>query len=106
MANSTIASQAQSPRRILIVRLSALGDIVMASGLIPALKARFPEIAREWHPTKNRSLKPSAILATSRDIVWWRCARDATHEWRDSVRHRTRARTKCPHCPIARRMLS
>jgi heptosyltransferase-1 len=36
------------PRRILIVRLSALGDIVMASGLIPALKARHPEAQISW----------------------------------------------------------
>ncbi len=36
------------PRRILIVRLSALGDIVMASGLIPAMKARFPQAEVSW----------------------------------------------------------
>jgi heptosyltransferase-1 len=36
------------PRRILIVRLSALGDIVMASGLIPALKARYPQAEVSW----------------------------------------------------------
>jgi heptosyltransferase I len=39
---------APEPRRILVVRLSALGDIVMASGLIPALKARFPEAEISW----------------------------------------------------------
>lgn len=37
-----------TPRRILIVRLSALGDIVMASGLIPALKTRYPEAEISW----------------------------------------------------------
>ncbi len=36
------------PRRILVVRLSALGDIVMASGLIPALKVRFPQAEISW----------------------------------------------------------
>ncbi len=39
---------ADAPRRILIVRLSALGDIVMASGLIPALKTRFPDAELSW----------------------------------------------------------
>lgn len=34
--------------RILIVRLSALGDIVMASGLIPALRARWPDAHIAW----------------------------------------------------------
>jgi heptosyltransferase-1 len=46
--SAAMASQARSPRRILVVRLSALGDIVMASGLIPALKARFPEAEISW----------------------------------------------------------
>ena len=36
------------PRRILIVRLSALGDIVMSSGLIPALHKRFPQAELYW----------------------------------------------------------
>lgn len=36
------------PRRILIVRLSALGDAIMTSGLIPALHARFPNAEISW----------------------------------------------------------
>ncbi|WP_435103414.1 glycosyltransferase family 9 protein [Arhodomonas sp. AD133] len=35
-------------RRILVIRLSALGDIVMASGLIPALRARWPDAHIAW----------------------------------------------------------
>lgn len=35
-------------KRILIVRLSALGDVVMSSGLIPALRARFPDAQLSW----------------------------------------------------------
>lgn len=34
--------------RILVIRLSALGDIVMASGLIPALRARWPDAHIAW----------------------------------------------------------
>ncbi|MEY4764598.1 MAG: hypothetical protein RI907_1271 [Pseudomonadota bacterium] len=41
-------SSAQAPRRILVVRLSAIGDIVMASGLIPALRARYPQAEISW----------------------------------------------------------
>lgn len=36
------------PQRILIVRLSAIGDIVMASGLIPALRALWPGAHIAW----------------------------------------------------------
>jgi heptosyltransferase-1 len=34
--------------RILIIRLSALGDVVMASGLIPSLRARWPHAHLAW----------------------------------------------------------
>lgn len=37
-----------TPQRILIIRLSALGDVVMASGLITALQARFPQAQLSW----------------------------------------------------------
>lgn len=36
------------PRRILIVRLSALGDVIMASGLIPSLRSRYPDAHLAW----------------------------------------------------------
>lgn len=47
---STLAERAAAlhPRRILIVRLSALGDVVLSSGLIPALKQRWPEARLSW----------------------------------------------------------
>lgn len=48
MMSTPAAASGAEPRRILIVRLSALGDIVMASGLIPALKARFPQAEISW----------------------------------------------------------
>lgn len=35
-------------KRILIVRLSAIGDVVMASGLIPALRALHPDARIAW----------------------------------------------------------
>ena len=37
-----------SPERILVVRLSAIGDVVMASGLIPALRAAWPQARIDW----------------------------------------------------------
>ncbi|RZI85092.1 MAG: glycosyltransferase family 9 protein [Rubrivivax sp.] len=45
----TDQSEREPPvRRILIVRLSALGDVVMASGLVPALRARYPGAELTW----------------------------------------------------------
>jgi len=37
-----------TPRSILIIRLSAIGDIIMASGVIPCLRAAFPTATLAW----------------------------------------------------------
>ena len=39
----------------------------------------FPEIAKEWHPTKNGNLTPLNFHANSRWKAWWICKRG--HEW-------------------------
>jgi heptosyltransferase-2 len=36
------------PRRILVIRYSALGDVVLATSLLAPLRARFPEARLEW----------------------------------------------------------
>ncbi|SMF93592.1 heptosyltransferase-1 [Methylomagnum ishizawai] len=36
------------PRSILIVRLSAIGDVILASGLIPALRLAYPDARLAW----------------------------------------------------------
>lgn len=49
MTEPTPAAPAPAPaRRILIVRLSALGDVIMASGLVPALRAVYPQAHLAW----------------------------------------------------------
>lgn len=54
-----------------------------------------PDLAAEWHPTKNGELKPTAVGSGSGQIVWWRgrCG----HEWDDSPGHRSHGRG-CPLC--------
>lgn len=42
------AAAQREPRNILIIRLSALGDVVMSSGLIRAMKARYPNARLSW----------------------------------------------------------
>ena len=56
----------------------------------------YPELAKEWHPTKNGSLTPSDITAGSGKIVWWlgKCG----HEWCTVLYSRTRLNSKCPYC--------
>lgn len=54
-----------------------------------------PQLAREWHPTKNGHLTPAAVSIYSDRKVWWRCRRN--HEWPSTVANRTGGRG-CPSC--------
>ena len=39
---------ATEPKRVLIIRLSAIGDVVFASPLVAACKKRYPEAEIDW----------------------------------------------------------
>lgn len=41
-------SPAETPRRVLLIRLSAIGDVIMSSGLIPVLRAAWPHADIVW----------------------------------------------------------
>lgn len=59
------------------------------------LETLYPDVAAQWHPTKNLGLKPNQVKAKSMKMVWWICEKG--HEWKDSVYHRTSGRG-CPYC--------
>ena len=63
------------------------------------LSVLYPEISKEWHPTKNRNLTPDGISYGSRKKAWWLCS-DCEHEWCTSVSHRTIEKTGCPSCSL------
>ncbi len=63
-----------------------------------SLKACFPWIAAEWHPERNGRTTPADVVATSSRVGWWRCSAHEGHEWKASVRDRTRGQTTCPFC--------
>jgi predicted secreted protein len=63
-----------------------------------SLSAVAPEIARQWHPTKNGELTPHDVVFGSARAVWWRCPDDPAHAWRVPVVARTRMGRSCPHC--------
>ena len=54
-----------------------------------------PEIASEWHPSKNDALSPRNVTPGSGLRVWWRCRKG--HQWAAVVRSRTRG-SGCPRC--------
>jgi len=62
------------------------------------LLKKSPNIAKEWHPTKNGKLKPSDVVNGSSKKVWWVCFKK--HEYNTSIAHRTDKKnpTGCPFC--------
>ena len=60
------------------------------------LKTLFPDVAKEWHPTKNESLSPSEITRGSHRKIWWQCKNG--HEWQATVNGRTGESKGCPVC--------
>lgn len=61
------------------------------------LATAYPEIARDWHPTKNSELTPNRISRNSPKKVWWQC-KTCGYEWRTTVSGRTSSVSKCPMC--------
>jgi hypothetical protein len=55
-----------------------------------------PEIASEWHPTKNGELTPQRVTDVSHKKVWWLGA--CGHEWEYEVRHRVQKGKTCLFC--------
>lgn len=55
-----------------------------------------PEIAAEWHPSRNGETTPRDVSGGSHKKVWWlgKCG----HEWFAQVGSRTQNRTGCPVC--------
>ena len=62
------------------------------------LATKRPELAKEWHPTKNGDLKPTQVICrTSNKKVWWLC-QDCGYEWEAIIKDRVGRNTSCPNC--------
>ena len=64
----------------------------------------FPEIAKEWHPTKNGALTPNKILPYSDIKAHWVCA-ICGNEYQATIGHRSTG-TGCPKCGIKKSALA
>ena len=63
-----------------------------------SLATRHPEIAKEWHPTKNDQLTPLDFAPGSNKKVWWKCPKGDDHEWISTINNRIACNSKCPVC--------
>lgn len=81
-------------------RVRGAGCPVCAGKVIVAeendLKSRFPQIAAQWHPTKNGAFRPEHCPPSSNRRVWWRCP--LGHEYQAAVGARTVNGSDCPYC--------
>ena len=60
-----------------------------------SLKTLKPELAQQWHPTRNKKLTPDDVTVSSHKRIWWICNKG--HEWQSVVSHRSRGKG-CPYC--------
>ena len=63
-----------------------------------------PELAKEWHPTKNGKLTPDLFIPGSAEVVWWLCPQ-CGNEWQASIVNRTKGHG-CDVCATARRKVT
>ncbi|MFH1321471.1 MAG: zinc-ribbon domain-containing protein [Bacteroidota bacterium] len=59
------------------------------------LLTKNPELASEWHSSKNGKLKPNEVLPGSDIKAWWACPQK--HEWESRIGDRNRG-SGCPYC--------
>ena len=58
-----------------------------------------PELAKEWHPTKNGSLTPFDVSVGMKGIkAWWKCDKGEDHEWESTIRNRHYLGHGCSIC--------
>ena len=66
-----------------------------------SIEETHPNIAKEWHPTRNGTRKASDFTAGSGIKVWWLCNESVCehpHEWEAVVYSRTKSNHGCPFC--------
>ena len=60
------------------------------------LATTHPEIAAQWHPTRNGNRTPRDVVAGNHAKVWWQCEKG--HEWQAVIQARTATGSGCPVC--------
>ena len=64
-----------------------------------SLAEKYPEIAKEWHPTLNGNKTPSGFQSGSAYIAWWQCPKEDEHVYQAALYRRTGKHISgCPEC--------
>ena len=81
-----------------ITRLEAIG-FKWDWGFKAPFSETHPELAKQWHPTKNGDLTSQDVTAGSNKKARWRHWHEETqtwHEWERIVRDQVRSKISCP----------
>ncbi len=62
-----------------------------------SLAEKYPEVAAQWHPTKNGELTPFQFSCKTHYKIYWFCEKGSDHVWLTSIANRTKG-TNCPIC--------
>jgi hypothetical protein len=66
-----------------------------------SLALTHPEIAAEWHPTRNNEITPWDKTWGSHFEAWWTCPTGfKTHDYQSRIASRTTMLTGCPTCAL------
>jgi len=65
-------------------------------GVSNCLATKNPQLAKEWHSTKNGKLTPYDVTCHSNKKVWWQCS-ECKWEWRAVLDNRSNG-SGCPNC--------
>ena len=68
-----------------------------------SLEKNYPELSKEWHPTKNGNLVPSNVTTNSNRLVWWCCKKCSGVEWQGIIEVRVKGFQRCPVCKPSQR---
>ncbi|MCF2132031.1 hypothetical protein L1I79_37270 [Strepomyces sp. STD 3.1] len=83
------------------INIMKLKKEILETYIIPkhekSLRNLMPELALEWHPTKNNGLYPYQFYLGSHYEAWWLCSESDLHEWSAPIYSRSSG-TGCPFC--------
>ena len=65
------------------------------------LSTLVPELAKQWHPTKNGNLKANEFARFSNKKVWWKCDKGEDHEWESIIRNKSKNNIKARELILA-----
>jgi len=62
---------------------------------------QYPELIKQWHPTKNQQLKPENFSYGSAQEIWWQCEDNPEHVWSEAIVFRTKKNSiECKLCKL------